>query len=124
MTQAAAHPASQFDLTGRYALVVGGSRGMGRSMALGLARAGADVMVASRNMSSPERHLGRTMPSGRWESTVSRSASAKAEENALMRMKTLACWHAISPVSSATAVMWRWLAWTSTRWPTSLGSSE
>lgn len=37
-----------FDLTGRTAVVVGGSRGMGRSMCLGLARAGADVVVASR----------------------------------------------------------------------------
>jgi NAD(P)-dependent dehydrogenase (short-subunit alcohol dehydrogenase family) len=39
-----------FDLTGRTAVVVGGSRGLGRSMSLGLARAGADVMVVSRRL--------------------------------------------------------------------------
>ena len=39
-----------FDLTGRRAIVVGGSRGMGRSMCLGLARAGADVMIVSRKL--------------------------------------------------------------------------
>lgn len=41
--------APRFDLTGRVALVTGGSRGLGRSMAIGLAQAGADVIIASRN---------------------------------------------------------------------------
>ena len=40
----------RFDLSGRVALVTGGSRGLGRSMALGLAEAGADVVVASRKL--------------------------------------------------------------------------
>src|SRR4051812_41880359 len=39
-----------FDLTGKVALVTGGSRGLGRAMALGLARAGADLIIASRNL--------------------------------------------------------------------------
>ncbi|SEG59305.1 NAD(P)-dependent dehydrogenase, short-chain alcohol dehydrogenase family [Thermomonospora echinospora] len=37
-----------FDLTGRVVLVTGGSRGLGREMALAAARCGADVVIASR----------------------------------------------------------------------------
>ena len=37
-----------FDLTGKVALITGGSRGLGREMALAFADAGADVIVSSR----------------------------------------------------------------------------
>jgi NAD(P)-dependent dehydrogenase (short-subunit alcohol dehydrogenase family) len=37
-------------LTGKVALVTGGSRGLGRAMALGFADAGADVIIASRKL--------------------------------------------------------------------------
>jgi gluconate 5-dehydrogenase len=43
-----------FDLSGRTALVTGGGRGLGRHIALGLAEAGADVIVASRKLASCE----------------------------------------------------------------------
>jgi gluconate 5-dehydrogenase len=39
-----------FDLSGKTALVVGGHGGIGKAIALGLADAGADVAVASRNL--------------------------------------------------------------------------
>jgi len=38
---------SLFDLSGKIGIVTGGSRGIGRSLALGLAHAGADVVVAA-----------------------------------------------------------------------------
>ena len=47
-------PADRFDLTGRVALITGGSRGLGRAVALGFAAAGAQVMVASRQLDACE----------------------------------------------------------------------
>src|SRR5437588_6194328 len=38
-----------FNLTGKTALVTGGSRGLGKAMARGLAEAGADVIISSRH---------------------------------------------------------------------------
>ncbi|MEO7414743.1 MAG: glucose 1-dehydrogenase [Opitutaceae bacterium] len=38
-----------FDLTGRTAIVTGGSKGLGRAMAAALASAGADVVIVSRH---------------------------------------------------------------------------
>jgi NAD(P)-dependent dehydrogenase (short-subunit alcohol dehydrogenase family) len=38
-----------FDLTGKYAVITGGSRGLGYAMAAGLASAGADLMLVNRN---------------------------------------------------------------------------
>jgi NAD(P)-dependent dehydrogenase (short-subunit alcohol dehydrogenase family) len=44
-----------FDLTGRVAVVSGGSRGLGRSIVSGLAGAGANVVIASRKLDNCER---------------------------------------------------------------------
>ena len=44
----------QFKLTGRRALVTGGSKGLGKVMATALAQAGADVAVASRSLAESQ----------------------------------------------------------------------
>ena len=67
-----------FDLTGRVAVVTGGSRGLGREMVLAFAERGADVVIASRKLDACEavaaevRSLGRrALPvayhAGRWD---------------------------------------------------------
>ncbi len=43
-------PQDLFELTGRVAIVTGGSRGLGREMALAFAEHGADVVIASRKL--------------------------------------------------------------------------
>jgi NAD(P)-dependent dehydrogenase (short-subunit alcohol dehydrogenase family) len=67
-----------FDLTGKVALVTGGTRGLGRCMASALAAAGADVVITSRNADacrevaeqvskgSGRRALARACHVGRW----------------------------------------------------------
>lgn len=42
--------AELFDLSGKVAVVTGGSRGLGREMVLAFAKAGADVVIASRKL--------------------------------------------------------------------------
>jgi NAD(P)-dependent dehydrogenase (short-subunit alcohol dehydrogenase family) len=70
--------AMTFDLTGKVALVTGGTRGLGRCMVSALAAAGADVIVTSRNADacrdvaeqaskeSGRRALARACHVGRW----------------------------------------------------------
>ncbi|HVW43323.1 MAG TPA: SDR family oxidoreductase [Amycolatopsis sp.] len=54
-----------FDLTGKVALVTGGSRGLGRQMVLAFARAGADVAITSRKIDSCRQVAGEVEALGR-----------------------------------------------------------
>jgi NAD(P)-dependent dehydrogenase (short-subunit alcohol dehydrogenase family) len=56
---------SLFDLSGRLAVVTGGSRGLGSYMALALARAGADLLVTSRKASDCDRTVADVAALGR-----------------------------------------------------------
>jgi len=46
-----------FDLSGRVALVTGGSKGLGKAMARGFAQAGADIVISSRHTDELEKAL-------------------------------------------------------------------
>lgn len=64
-------PADRFDLSGKVAVVTGGSRGLGRSIVLGLAGAGADVVVASRKVEACEEVAEEVRAMGRRALAVS-----------------------------------------------------
>jgi NAD(P)-dependent dehydrogenase (short-subunit alcohol dehydrogenase family) len=51
-SNSASIPASIFDLTGQVAMVTGTSRGLGQYLARALARAGADLVITSRDISA------------------------------------------------------------------------
>jgi NAD(P)-dependent dehydrogenase (short-subunit alcohol dehydrogenase family) len=50
-----------FDLSGKVALVTGGSKGLGKAMARGFAEAGADVILSSRNDGELRSALGEVL---------------------------------------------------------------
>ncbi len=85
-------PSPLFDLTGRVALVTGGNKGLGRAVARGLAEAGADLVLASRNeaelAASLDEILAATGRKGTYVVTdvADRSSVRRLAETALSRM--------------------------------------
>lgn len=58
-------PITDFSLEGKVAIVTGGSRGIGRSVAIGLAEAGADVAIAARKPEALEESVAAASAVGR-----------------------------------------------------------
>src|SRR5580692_8425218 len=67
-----------FDLTGRVAVVMGGTTGLGHAIALGLAEAGADVVASSRRAEQVDRTAAEIEALGRRALRVSSDVSAPA----------------------------------------------
>jgi len=73
-----------FSLKGKVALVTGGSRGLGREMVLAFARAGADVVIASRKLPACEETAREVEALGRKALPVSAHVGKWEEVDALV----------------------------------------
>ena len=67
-----ARPGAEFDLTGQVAFVTGAGRGLGRHMALALAKYGANLVICSRTLSELEEVASEAAALGR-ETLVQRA---------------------------------------------------
>jgi 2-dehydro-3-deoxy-D-gluconate 5-dehydrogenase len=74
---------SMFDLSGKTALVTGASRGLGRSLAVGIAAAGADVALAGREDAALAETAAQVEATGRTTSTHIADITSPAAVNAL-----------------------------------------
>lgn len=87
----------QFKLDGQVAVVTGGGRGIGEGLALGLAEAGADVVVAARRTAEIEAVAEKIEKLGRRALAVTTDVMDMAEVNRLAEtafgeMGRLDCW--------------------------------
>lgn len=74
-----------FDMTGKVAIVTGSSRGIGRSIALELARAGASVVVSSRKPEACEKVRAEIAAEGGTAAVIPCNISSREDCEALIR---------------------------------------
>ena len=72
-----------FDLSGRVAVVTGGTTGLGYAIALGLADAGADVVASSRRLEQVEKAAGEFEALGRRSLRITSDVTDRASLQAL-----------------------------------------
>ncbi len=76
--------ADKFDLSGKVAIVTGGGKGIGRALALGLADAGANVVVAARSAPDLEAVAAEIRAKGREALAVVTDVSNSGQVDALI----------------------------------------
>jgi len=91
-----------FDLTNKVAIVTGASRGIGRSIAFQLARAGAKVVVSSRKLEACETVVKEIQAEGGIAMAISASIAIKEQLEAMVQKHArhggpLTSWFATQP---------------------------
>ena len=78
------HVQELFDLSGKTALVTGGGRGIGRHLAIGLAEAGADLVIASRKLANCQETVRAIEKLGRRATAVAADLAVPEQIEALV----------------------------------------
>lgn len=76
---------SDFSLEGKVAIITGGGTGIGRSIALNFAKAGADVVVGSRTLANLEKVAGEARALGKRSLAVSVDITKKTDVDSLVQ---------------------------------------